>query len=428
MVYALKPYPTNSIEAPVPTPALISEQTALWSSLEEGALKDLKARLAALPVDRNLRSSSDAPYVGQCYSRALDFWGVELQRAGRFDLAAGIFEKAIALNEYNVSAIINRDANALWRKERKRLPQLSAEAEEKLKMYRGLDTLLPACGPVDEPSVLMEFVRTFTYGGLYRQAAQMIKRALSYAPGDIGYQTALANIQVLEQQPESALAQLATIRADSALAAADPATRMEVARTEAAAHYAKGDFATAQKILQAAVREFSQLDASHTALSQLYVAYARRLRVEGDNAGGDLQMTNAVKVIEDQIRLQPNNASALFNHANLLFYTGDYNGAIAGFTKVLALAPQNHAALLNRAMSHVQAKHWDEAKRDYRELLDKYTSTDFRVFYGLGEVAYQQQDWPAAEDYYKQYLRYAPPQSEESKAVRARLEEVKKKG
>jgi tetratricopeptide (TPR) repeat protein len=427
LVHVLKPYPTNSVEAPVPDADLIARQAVVWTRLEmeAGALQDLKPRLAGLPEKDMQRSAGDAAYVGACYSRALDFWGVELQRAGKFDEAAGYFDKAIALNSYNVSAMINRDANALWRKERKRLPNLSAEAVEKLKVYRGVEGLLAACGPVDEPSVAMEFVNVFAQGGLFRQAEQMARRALSYVPDEITYQTTLANVAVMRQQPDRALAQIEAIRAQPSLRTATPGAQIELARVEAWAQYSQSNFAAAQKTLEKAVRDFPELDASYTTLSQLYVVDAGKLRADGNEAGANAQLTNALKVIEGQLRLQPANATAWFNFGYIVYQIHDYDRAIEAFTKVLDLTQRNEAALLNRAMAHVQAKHWDAAKRDYRELLDKFTSTDYRVYYGLGEVAYQQKDWRAARDYYKGYLRYVPPQSGESKAVRARLEEIK---
>ena len=69
----------------------------------------------------------------------------------------------------------------------------------------------------------------------------------------------------------------------------------------------------------------------------------------------------------------------------------------------------------------------DAAKKDYDELLKRYTTTNFKVYYGLGEIAYQKKEWRAARDYYKEYLRYAPPALPEVNTIRARYEEVKKK-
>jgi tetratricopeptide (TPR) repeat protein len=246
-------------------------------------------------------------------------------------------------------------------------------------------------------------------------------------PDEIAYQTTLANIAVTRQQPDRALPQIEAIRAQPSFRTANPAMQIEVARVEAWAHYSQSNFPAAQKIMEKVVRDFPQLDASYSTHSQLHIVYALKLRAEGDEAGANLQLTNALKVIEKQIDLQPANPTAWFNSGYILYEVRDYDRAVAAFTKVLDLTQRNEAALLNRAMAHVQARHWDAAKRDYRELLDNFTSTDYRVYYGLGEIAYQQKDWRAAREYYKGYLRYVPPQSGESKAVRARVEEIKKK-
>jgi len=76
---------------------------------------------------------------------------VELQRAGKFDEAFKVFADAIALNPDNASALINRDANALWRDGKKRLQTLNKDEEAKLNYYRGIGSLLNSCGPVDVP-------------------------------------------------------------------------------------------------------------------------------------------------------------------------------------------------------------------------------------------------------------------------------------
>jgi hypothetical protein len=52
----------------------------------------------------------------------------------------------------------------------------------------------------------------------------------------------------------------------------------------------------------------------------------------------------------------------------------------------------------------------------------------FAIHYGLGEIAYRKKDFPAALGHYRTYLRLAPPQSEESGAIRRRVEEIEKRG
>ena len=52
-----------------------------------------------------------AVVAGAFYSRSLDFWGVELQRAGELEKAADCFDDALKLNPDNVVAQINLDFN-----------------------------------------------------------------------------------------------------------------------------------------------------------------------------------------------------------------------------------------------------------------------------------------------------------------------------
>ncbi len=424
-VYTLKPYSSNATDAPVASVALIAQQQAAWNKLAAGPLKELKTRIAKLPENVTERTSHGSSYVGAYFSRALNWWGTELQRAERFDEAAQFFDEAVALNPDNAAALINQEANASWRKERKRLGQISKNAEEKLKFYRGAEGLMNSCGPVDQPDFVMEIAQVFMQGGLYRQAGQMVRRALAFAPGEIGYQTALANLDVIAQQPDRALAQISSLKA--AAGAADPALQIEIARIEALAHYNKGNFPAAEKILQNTVERFPAHDTSYNVLAQLYMVYANQLRSTGATVAANAQLTNALKVAESQIKAQPQNPGAYFMHGNILMFLNDHERAATAFTKVLDLQNDNSAALLNRAIAHLQSKKLDEAKRDYEELLKRFTTTSFQVYYGLGQIAYQQQDWKAAKEHYQQYLRYAPANSGETQEIRKRLEEVKKK-
>lgn len=424
-VYSLKRYSDDFAAAPAPSAALIAGQTSAWNALAKGPFKQLKARIAAPPEDPAQRPAHGLLYVGSCYSRALDWWGVELQRANRFDEAAPFFEEAVALNPDNAAALINQEVNAAWRKERKRLAKLSENAEKKILLYPGVEPLLISCGPVDQPEFLMEIAQVFVRNNLFRQAGQMVERALAFAPEEIAYQTAKANLFLFTKAPERALAQITSVKPRARTA--DPSSQIEIARVEAFAQYELGDFPAAEKILSKAIDSFPTYDANYNALSQLYVIYSGKLRAEGKAAEAGQQLTNALKVIDGQRKAQPQNPSAHFNYGNLLIFVSDYAGAAEAFTKVLELQKDNSAALLNRAMSYLQNKDFDKAKADYHELLSRFTTTSFQVYYGLGEIAYHEQDWKAAKDHYQQYLRYAPPNAAEAQVIRKRLEEVKKK-
>lgn len=427
MVYILKPYAPNATEAPLLEAAAITRQNNAWNALSSGPLKELKSTLAALPTDPKKRYQFSPVFVAAYYARALNSWGVDLQRAGRFDAAAPFFNEALLLNPDNVAALINREANAVWRKDHKRLAAFSKEAEEKLKLYPGVNALLGACGPVDQPDFSLEMASTFLQAAQFRQAAQLVNRALAYAPEDLTFQTAMANVEMQSGQADRALARLATLRPK--VQSAEPALQIEIARIESGAYYyMKNDFATARTVLEKIKNRFPEEEGGYNALIQLHLVQAEKLRTATNPAAASLEMTNALRVVQSQIRMQPKSGSAYFNQGNLHFYLGDYDRSIASFTQVLELQKDNSAALLNRAMAKLQSKKLNDAKSDYTELLRRFTTTNHRVYYGLGEIAYQQQDWREARDRYEQYLRYAATApAAERELVRKRLEEVKKK-
>jgi tetratricopeptide (TPR) repeat protein len=427
LVYLLKTYAPNMTDPPVPSAAQITQQTAYWQTLASGPLQELKTDLARLPADSRRKQDSDPSFIGTYYSRALNHWGFELQRAGRFEEAAPIFEQAIALNPDNASALINREMNASWRKDRTRIVKLSKEAEEKLGTYRaGLAYLLGTCGPIDEPSFAFEVASVFANGNLFRQAGQMIRRSLYYAPNEIYYHAALANLEILARQPDRALTLVSVIRTGMPLQTNAPSVQVEVSRVESVAHFVKNEFNEAERISKDSVQKFPEVDAAHYNLWRLYVSQADRVRSTNSPAAAML-MTNALHVVDDQLRLRPQNASAWFNHGNLCIYVNDYEGAIQSFTTVLQLQKDHSGALLNRAIVNLRSGKLDAAKKDYLAML-KLTTTSYQVYYGLGEIAYQQKNWREAQGRYEQYLRYASTATPgERESVRKRVEELKKK-
>jgi tetratricopeptide (TPR) repeat protein len=422
LVYALKPYPANATEAPVPGAALLAQQATTWSGLKS-TFQRIRATLAAQPASGR-GNATGTEYVAQCYSRALNWWGVELQRARKFEEASAIFAEALALNPDNVAALINREANTLWRQNRQRLKQLAPDQEAKLKLYRGMEELLAICGPVDSPEFSIELAQVFARGGLYRQASHCVQRALFYAPGQTEYELTLANVELLGGQAARArkLVQEARRRAKDAAAP----LRIEMDRIEALALSSQDDFTAGEKILAGTVRQFPKEDASYGALNQFYAAEAGRLNQRGDTGAAGRVLTNGLKVIADQVAVDPKNTAALFQQGVLFMMSSNFSGAVSSFTQVLEVQKDHGAALLNRAIAHLRGNKLEDAERDYKALLERFKN-DFRVYYGLGEIAYQRKDWRAAAENYEQYLRYAPPNSAEANVIRQRLEEVKAK-
>lgn len=428
LVYRLENYPTNAVEAPVPSNTTIAQQAEYWNRLATSTLRPLaKARTDAAAKKI---ASFDLDLASRYYSQALNVWGVELQRAGRFDEAANFFDLALTTNPDNPSAFINREANAKWRKDRKPLDRISDEAYAKLQGETGgINGLLTNHGAVDEPSFRNELAQFLLQLGLGRQAAQHELRAIALAPQEVGYQNALANIYLRAGQVDRALAVIKQIR-DSYGRTMPASAAVEVIRTEAAAYFGRNDLATTEKILKEAVSHYPDQDGSYEGLMAYHATRARQFSMQGKKAEADAAMTNALRIAEQQVQQQPNNPSAHFNLCNALIQLGDFENAIKASTRVIDLNPKNAAAYLNRAIAELQANKLDDARRDYEKVLTlPVPSYDFhyRVQYGLAEIAVRKKDWKAARQHFEQYLKYAPEGSDEAKAVRTRLAEVKKK-
>jgi tetratricopeptide (TPR) repeat protein len=290
----------------------------------------------------------------------------------------------------------------------------------------GIEGLLRNSGPVDEPSFQYEIAQFFEQNRLWRQAAQHTLRTLSYSPNEPVVQNFLANVYLHSGQPERALNVIKTIRASRTAATTPPEVAVETIRTEAAAYFAKNDFAAAEKLLKDAVIRYPEQNGSYDGLASFYSTRADILRLEGKAAEADASLSNSLRVIEQQVQQQPQSPAAHFNLGNRCVALKNFDCAVRAFTRVLELDPKNRAALINRAIVNLQASRLDAAQADYEKLLD-ITRTEFRVYYGLAEIAYQKKNWSAARGHYEKYLEYAPPDSAESKFVQSRLAELKKK-
>jgi tetratricopeptide (TPR) repeat protein len=254
----------------------------------------------------------------------------------------------------------------------------------------------------------------------------MVRRALYYAPDEIYFHAALANLDILARQPDRALTLINTIRNTMPLQTNAAAVQVEVSRVEAVAHFTRNEFEMAERISKEAVKKFPAEDAAYDNLWRLYVSQAELVRRTNIFAAAVL-MTNALRVVDGQVALQPKNAAAWLNHGTLCIFINDFDRAIQSFTTVLLLQKDNRDALLNRAIANLGSQKLEAAKKDYLAML-KFTTTSYQVYYGLGNIAYQQKNWREARSRYEQYLRYAAPAPPgEREDIRKRLEELKKK-
>jgi tetratricopeptide (TPR) repeat protein len=124
-----------------------------------------------------------AAVVGTLYSRALDTWGVELQKAGLLREAGNCFAAALQLNPDNRAAQINRDFNQDLQAHKPAAIQTAQQIEAQLGNRRSWSQILAIDGSIDEPNACYKVGTMFAEANLPRQAAQQFARAQTLAPG-----------------------------------------------------------------------------------------------------------------------------------------------------------------------------------------------------------------------------------------------------
>ena len=435
LVYQLAIYPTNSVAPPPLTDAALRENQQFWSDARP-ALDRLSSLIG--------RKMNDARALGRWYSRALNWWGVELQKLGRVDDAAQAFVLARRLNPQNVASEINLTFNQTLRAGAAKAAPANKSLEEKVGRYRNWNTLLAVNGPIEDPAIAFRLGQTFASQSLYRQSALQFQRALQHEPDNLDARFRLADAFLAGQNPDKALEVAGEIRAKQASRPLTVTNLVELTRIEAVAHFNKGDLDTTEKILLSARQQLPQNDTLFDTLIQMYVlanrltnaltALNEQLKLKPDHIPVLLNKAyvcmkleayeQAAAAVAAALKKDPDNTQALLDQGAICIQTKSYTTALAPLNQVLQLQPTNQVALMNRAIAHLQSGQLDAAQRDY-DALQKLTPNVFRVLYGLGEIAFRRHDFPAAIKHYEAYLKYAPPDSDEAKQIAARLKQLK---
>jgi tetratricopeptide (TPR) repeat protein len=209
LAYQFKPYDTNVWKAPPLTPQQIQNNTKAWDNITANELPvvtnmfDISRRpitpsfLAHLMDSGHLTIESNKTIliVGTYYSRSLNYWGVELQRANLLGEAGKCFENALRFNPENLAARVNSQLNQALRAGKKITVDPPAVVHEKFGKFGNWVDLLRSDGPSDDPSFCYALGETFAGGENYRegdplfggpanylQAIQQFHRVLALAP------------------------------------------------------------------------------------------------------------------------------------------------------------------------------------------------------------------------------------------------------
>ncbi len=406
LIYRMQPYQSGQVTPPPLSPETVTANQAFWNRIKTG----FPAGKSSQDADT---AQPDAQFASFFLSRSANVWGVELQKNNILPAAAQAFALALHFNPDNEVAFVNQKYNQNLTSGQTRAVELEPTFEEKMRQkYRRWTDLLRLNGPFDEPRFCMQWGENFALSDppFIRLSAQQFLRVLTFQPGNLEASVWLANMYLKWHLPDRTLEIVAATRQQTNAPALSLANQHELERLEAWAYTFKTNMPQAIKILQDARRRDPGEPSLPETLAQLYLQ------------AGDF--TNALSALDQQLKLDPNNMKALFNHGALCIQLKAYPQAVASLTRVLESEPKNEPARLNRAIANLQNDRLDDAQRDYETLL-KLIPDYYRAFYGLGEIAIKRKDTAAAIRNFEQYKKFAPPNTSEASKVSALLNELR---
>lgn len=425
-VYEMKMLGTNAVSAPALTAAELKAQDDFWRSLTAGELAPLLQPRADAPAKAKGRQAGPRRegidgYLRAIYSRALNHFGVEAQRAEDFKMAGAAFDLAVKFNDRNPTAYINLEYNRRVQAGDRASQPPSSNVVERIQYYgKNYGPLLNDSGPPDEPSASFLLAQHFHDMMLYRQAAQWLERSLYFEPTNVNRRIFLVSECLHLGFADRALALIADLRARPPvpLSAED---QLDLTRAEAWAQFSKRDVATAERLLREAQRQFPREATAYSTLADIYMA-----------AG---MTTNAIAVYESQIKTQPDEFSAYVNLAALLIRSGRYAEALPYLDRALKLRPDDSRAIFNRSVCHlnlaqftkpgsIDAAHLDAALADFLQL-SVVAPKAYSAFWGIAECYRLKKNKNEAIRFYERFLKESPAGDPDRPLAAARIAKIK---
>jgi len=421
LVYQLKDLPQDTLLPRLPDARLEAENETFWARVEQEAFPPVIE--AATPKDTfatrhelgqrlmaRLHVKTEPNYnallAGEYYSLSLNFWGAQAQRNRSLNPAAAHFETAVKLNPYNVGAGVNLACNQDLRAGRPVVLDLSKTGPDQWGNFHSWTELVTACGPFDEPSFCFEEGSIFMQGSLLCQAIASYERVREFLPDNLPTLVSLGELYVFSHRPELALKVLREPLAHPEQFGLNETNSTEVNLVASAAYLQQTNLARGVPLLEGEVDHHPNDSTLLTVATQVYMTQGL--------------VTNALRVINLQLSLTPDDPAWLFAQGFAHLRARQYPEAIASLSRVLALQTNNYDALFNRAVAYLKSDNLQSARGDYLQLQQTYPKS-FQVAYGLGEIAWRERDTNQALQYYSVYLANAPTNSAEFKEIHLRV-------
>jgi len=396
MVYELKLYPTNSIGAPAMTAAEVKQQDAYWRSLKATEIDPLFKKAVPFVKPRPgkdvARPRTLDTYLCESYSRVLNHFGVEAQRAEALPLAAEYFEWAAQLNPANPAAYLNREFNKQWRESRKFNEKPSDGINDRLLLYDGnWEAIIGLNGPVDQPLATSFLAETLRNNRNYRQAAHYFERTLHFDPDNRPAQVLLISSVVNAQLPNLGLDMIAKFRARHGQTISEP-EEMEMLRSEAWARIGRNELPEAERLLLSAAARYPKSSSPWDTLVDIYFQLG--------------SLTNAITTLDRQLQAQPDNQRALINYGAVNARLNKFAEAIPYYDRALKAAPNDEIALFNRATANSKLDRLEAAQKDFESLLGVAKSNYRTVaLFGLGDIHFRRKNRQLSIGYFKDFIK-----------------------
>ena len=425
LVYKLKTLPNDTLRPPPPDKNQIAANEAFWARAEKTALapviravtppeaqapKSLGEKIfARLHIERE--PDKTAALAGIFYSHDLDFWGVQMQRAGDLTNAAAHFEIAQKLNPNNIVAQINLDFNHNLQAGQTVPVDLTKTTVDRLGNYHDWNEVLSENGPFDEPSFCFKDGVLLVRSGLFRQAVEPFERVHQLLPDNLAARLWLAQIYLASRLPDRAFDALREPLAQPEKFSITETNSTQLNILAAAAYFQKDDNAHGVRLLETEISRHPTNDDLLVATAQAYVK--RGL------------FTNAIVLIDRKLKTSPDDPKWLFGKGYASIQAKNYDDAIAALTRLLAIQTNNNDALFNRAIAYLQSDRLDAARADFEKLQQSFTNS-FQIAYGLGEIAWRKHETNEAIKNYEVYLAAVNTNTAEATNIIERLKALKR--
>ncbi|HVU28154.1 MAG TPA: tetratricopeptide repeat protein [Verrucomicrobiae bacterium] len=425
LIYKLKTLPRDTLLPPLPDNGQIADNETFWSQAQKTAFAPVEFAVAPPSPVRShsfgervldglhLSREKDlnAILAGTFYSRALDFWGVQLQRAGELNQASNAFVLAQQLNPDNAVADINLDFNQKLRADTNAPVDLTKISLDQFGKYHTWNEIYTAYGPFDEPTYCFADGMILARGNLLRQAIAPFERVRQLLPDNVDARLWLGQLYVANRLPDRALAAVNDLQAQPEKFSLTETNEMQLAIIQASACFQKTNRTRGIQLLETQISRHPADSDLLGSIAQVYVSYGI--------------FSNALDVIDRRLAQTPDDPAWLMSKGQVCLQLKSYDQAIAVLNRVLELQTTNSQALYFRASAYLADGKLDAAQTDFETLQNTFTNS-LPVVYGLGEVAWRKHDTNAAIKNYEFLMAHVNTNAPEVKTVLERLRELKK--